>query len=170
MLPYSLIKRVRQTAFDNVLPYRFSDERILEYINDGVKQIRDMRPDSRFDDDGETVDYEDAIIYPVWATATSYSADDYIRSSTGYIFKCTTDGISGATEPTWNFSIGATTSDGTAVWTAQRTDEIILTDRWLNALVHWCCYKLFEEEFDDTSDGTRSGSHFQLFRQEVYTL
>lgn len=32
-------------------------------------------------------------------------------------FKCTTAGTTGATEPSWNLTIGGTTADGSAVWT-----------------------------------------------------
>lgn len=35
-------------------------------------------------------------------------------------FKCTTTGTTGATEPSWNTTLGGTTSDGSAVWTAIR--------------------------------------------------
>lgn len=40
--------------------------------------------------------------------ATSYDGRRYV---------CTTPGTTGSTEPTWNSTIGGTTSDGTAVWT-----------------------------------------------------
>lgn len=33
-------------------------------------------------------------------------------------FKCTTAGTTGATEPSWNTTLGGTTADGSAVWTA----------------------------------------------------
>ena len=37
--------------------------------------------------------------------------------STPYVYRCTTGGMTGATEPTWGTTPGGTTSDGTAVWT-----------------------------------------------------
>lgn len=36
------------------------------------------------------------------------------------LFKCTTAGTTGSSEPSWNTTIGGTTSDGTAVWTAEK--------------------------------------------------
>ncbi len=36
------------------------------------------------------------------------------------LFKCTTAGTTSGTEPTWNTTIGGTTADGTAVWTAEK--------------------------------------------------
>lgn len=36
------------------------------------------------------------------------------------LFKCTTAGTTNSSEPSWNTTIGGTTSDGTAVWTAEK--------------------------------------------------
>lgn len=36
------------------------------------------------------------------------------------LFKCTTAGTTSGTEPAWNTTIGGTTPDGTAVWTAEK--------------------------------------------------
>jgi hypothetical protein len=61
-----------------------------------------------------------------WAANTSYSLGDKVLRSTGVgteqtaglYMVCTTAGTSHATtEPTWNTSVGATTSDNTVVWT-----------------------------------------------------
>lgn len=41
-------------------------------------------------------------------------------SENGYFFECSTAGTTATGEPTWNTTSGATTSDGTAVWTARR--------------------------------------------------
>lgn len=57
-----------------------------------------------------------------WAASTAYSVGDYRRRLTGgtsgalRVFKCTTAGTSGGTEPTWNAGDGANTNDGTVVW------------------------------------------------------
>jgi hypothetical protein len=60
---------------------------------------------------------------PAWATSTAYALND-LRMPTsakenGIYYKCTTAGTSGATEPVWPTTIGATVADGTAVWTAE---------------------------------------------------
>jgi len=39
----------------------------------------------------------------------------------GRLYKCTTGGTCGASEPTWGTTNGGTTADGTAVWTEQTT-------------------------------------------------
>lgn len=58
-----------------------------------------------------------------WQASTVYSLDDLVLPtdlfSTPYYFVCTTAGTSDSTEPTWNPSIGVSTTDGTAVWEMQ---------------------------------------------------
>lgn len=58
-----------------------------------------------------------------FAVSTAYTVGAYIRPLAAptvvnrRVFKCTTAGTSGATEPTWNQNDGATTTSGTAVFT-----------------------------------------------------
>jgi hypothetical protein len=57
-----------------------------------------------------------------WAASTAYSAGAYIvgsafSSTNRHIYKCTTAGTSGTTEPTWSQTAGSTTADNTVVWT-----------------------------------------------------
>lgn len=57
-----------------------------------------------------------------WAASTAYSVGDIRRQTapTGTnhrVFRCTTAGTSGGSEPTWNLTKGSTTNDNTAVWT-----------------------------------------------------
>jgi len=39
------------------------------------------------------------------------------NAAAGYLFQCTTAGTSSASQPTWNTTIGGTTTDGGAIWT-----------------------------------------------------
>ncbi len=67
---------------------------------------------------------------PFWAPTTAYTVRPVRDAGLGSVvkplvfndrhFKCTTAGTSGATEPSWNLTIGGTTSDGGAVWTAEQ--------------------------------------------------
>jgi hypothetical protein len=57
-----------------------------------------------------------------WAGTTAYSSGAYIigsafASTNRHIYKCTTGGTSGGSEPTWNQTVGGTTTDGTVTWT-----------------------------------------------------
>lgn len=56
-----------------------------------------------------------------WEAEEDYLAGAFIEPPVlnGKVFECTTPGTSGAVEPTWNTTIGGTTSDGTAVWTCR---------------------------------------------------
>jgi len=54
---------------------------------------------------------------PVWAASTSFTAGNLIVDANGNIQRCTTAGTSSATAPAWATTLGATTSDGAAVWT-----------------------------------------------------
>lgn len=58
-----------------------------------------------------------------WAASTAYSVGDLRRQlatptvGNERVFRCTTAGTSGGSEPSWNLGAGATTNDNTAVWT-----------------------------------------------------
>ena len=55
----------------------------------------------------------------IWRASRSIPLDFYVVSTTPdttpHLWKCTTAGITGSTEPTWNLS--GTTTDGTVTWT-----------------------------------------------------
>lgn len=85
------------------------------------------------------------VLITQWAAVTTYSIGDHRRQlaapSLGNerVFKLTggTTHISGAAEPAWNLSDGATTNDGTCVWTqvAGRESEQ-LAGNWLYPLAY----------------------------------
>lgn len=58
-----------------------------------------------------------------WAASTGYTIGQYVRQlatpSVGNerVFKCTTAGTSGSTEPSWNLNAAGTTTDGGVTWT-----------------------------------------------------
>lgn len=63
------------------------------------------------------------LIRGLWAASTAYALNDYAVPVThnGRVYKVTTAGTSGATEPTWPTTAGGTVADGTVVWTEQTT-------------------------------------------------
>lgn len=59
-------------------------------------------------------------IMPEWDNATAYIIGDRVQTTAddGYIWRCTTAGTSGGSEPSWNAGgIGSTTIDNTVIWT-----------------------------------------------------
>ena len=59
-------------------------------------------------------------ILAVWAATTAYSLGDRVvalAAGNARIFEATTAGTSGASEPSWNTALGATTVDATVTWT-----------------------------------------------------
>jgi len=72
----------------------------------------------------------------VWAPNTAYINGSVVRPTVlgNRVFLCTTPAVgsgtalSSGTEPTWNTTIGATTTDGYIVWTAYNSDATTITD------------------------------------------
>ncbi len=67
-------------------------------------------------------DYVGLIATAKWAPNVAVAAGSYIigsafASTNAKIYVCTTPGTTGGAEPTWDQTAGATTADGTAVWT-----------------------------------------------------
>lgn len=69
---------------------------------------------------GAAVDFFSQPAQQVWTASTAYTVGQSvfkIISGVYYLFRCTTAGTSGTSEPTWDNRITFTTNDGTAVWT-----------------------------------------------------
>ncbi len=58
---------------------------------------------------------------PAWAASAPETVGALVVDGNGNLQRCTTAGTTGATAPAWATTIGATTSDGTAVWTLVAT-------------------------------------------------
>jgi hypothetical protein len=57
--------------------------------------------------------------YPAWHSGTAYKIGQQIVDPSGNAQKVVTAGTAGATAPVWNETLGATTTDGTVVWTSE---------------------------------------------------
>jgi hypothetical protein len=51
------------------------------------------------------------------------------------VYECTTAGTTGGTEPTWNTTVGGTTTDGTVTWTTRNASTWANAHRFLNHLL-----------------------------------
>jgi hypothetical protein len=78
-----------------------------------------------------------------WISGHVYAPGTVLLDSNNYIQVATTGGTSGANVPSWNASIGSTTSDGTVIWTneqdqygvykgsvAQNATQFLLLNTW----------------------------------------
>lgn len=73
-----------------------------------------------FVDGGDAATLYDASASTVWAGNTSYTLGALVfpTGGNGYVYSCTTAGMSANTPPVWPTTIGATVQDGSVVWTA----------------------------------------------------
>lgn len=92
-----------------------------------------------------------------WTASTSISVGDIRRSTTmavtGLVFRCTTAGTTGSTQPVWPTDIGSTVTDGGVTWQAISSvyeDVSVLAP---NAII-----ELFELHLDSTLHGTAVSS------------
>jgi len=113
------------------------------------------------------VSNETAAASSSWASTTVYSVGDRrlrttgrgTESTGGLYLRCTTAGTSAGSEPTWSTTPGATTADGTAVWTTMS----ILVEDGLQASDWSLSYTEGEEFFSgDTYD-------YRVMRQSTTT-
>lgn len=93
------------------------------------------------------------MAYTVWAASTAFSVGDVRRATTvqasGLVFKCTTAGTSGSSEPSWATDIGNTVNDNTVVWTA-----ISSVYEELSVLAPSAIIEMFELHLDNTLHGS----------------
>jgi len=93
------------------------------------------------------------MAYSAWASSTAYSVGDIVRASSlqasGLVFRCTTAGTSGGSEPAWGTDIGSTITDGTVVWTAVASSYEELAEIAPSAII-----ELFEMTLDATLHGS----------------
>tara|TARA_R100001510_G_scaffold46186_1_gene43064 strand:+ start:4066 stop:4959 length:894 start_codon:yes stop_codon:yes gene_type:complete len=93
------------------------------------------------------------MAYTAWAASTSFSVGDVRRATTtqnsGLVFKCTTAGTSGSSEPAWPTDIGSTITDNSVVWAAISS---VYAD--VSALDPGTVIELFELHYDSALHGS----------------
>ena len=99
------------------------------------------------------------MAYASWASATSYAVGAIVRATTvqnfGLVFKCTTAGTSGASQPAWPTLIDGTTVDGTVTWTGISAVYEDLSVLEPNAII-----ELFQLHLDATLHGSSDIYYF----------
>jgi len=94
------------------------------------KDVQFMRPNASADPTGISEVSMDCIA-PLWAASTAFAAGAFIVINS-VLFMCTTAGTTGSTVPTFKNVKGATTTDGSAVWTSQGPKKVLRV-RFINA-------------------------------------
>ena len=99
------------------------------------------------------------MAYTAWAATTSYAVGAIVRATTvqdfGLVFKCTTAGTSGASQPAWPTLIDGTTVDGSVTWTAISAVYEDLSVLEPNAII-----ELFQLRLDATLHGSSDIYYF----------
>jgi lambda family phage minor tail protein L len=100
------------------------------------------------------------MAFTAWTASTAFSVGDVRRATTvqssGLVFRCTTAGTSGATEPSpWPIVRGATVEDGTAEWLA-----VSSVAEELNKMAPSAVIELFELDGTDAKVGIPSVYRF----------
>jgi hypothetical protein len=95
--------------------------------------VRDLieRASRMFDRECGVVDeYFESAFYPEWESAHAYIVGEIVAPTTAnsHIYRVTTAGTSGTTEPTWPTGSGATVSNGSVVFTEYGAD-VVATER-----------------------------------------
>jgi hypothetical protein len=129
------------------------------------------------------------------ARSTAYAVGDYVRvpDSGDYhnrMFRCSTAGTTAGSAPSYNYTVAATTTDGTAVFTAEeawvrsgvvatRTDDGDFTatltesravNEWFtNGVLKWTS-GLNIGTYNQVRKWTQSGSHIQLWGTARWTV
>lgn len=99
------------------------------------------------------------MAYTAWASSSSYAIGQIVRATTvqefGLVFKCTTAGTSGGSQPAWPTLIGGTTIDGSVTWTAISAVYADLSVLAPNAII-----ELFQLHLDASLHGSSDIYYF----------
>ena len=91
-------------------------QNFVEYYPNIAEHGSDTSLDERF-----------SLETPAWAANTSYALGAKIVDANGNVEQVTTAGTSGASAPSWNATIGGTTTDGTATWTNEQQNVVYVS-------------------------------------------
>lgn len=99
-----------------------------------------------------------------WAASTVYALRDIVVDGT-YYHQVTTAGTSDSGAPSWNTTVGGTTSDNTVTWTNRGTYNAspeIMEDAQ-RYLMHWMAYRAFSGHDKETNRSELAEQHKGMF-------
>jgi hypothetical protein len=166
MIIHDVISRARDLLHDTTTTYRWSENTLLAWLNDGIRELVNLRPDARFTDDGVYVAPADIVLPSAWVIGTSYVAGDRVTPTAGdiYIYKVRIPGTSGVAEPSFVATEDTDTSDGTVKW---RVEKLAVPNQYLGALANYLCYRAYARDSADTSNAGLADAHYKLFRNAI---
>ena len=161
--------RVRKILYDNQTPYRWTNDMLLDELNDGVLDIKMERGDLRYDENHDFEEMIPSYTLPTdWLASTAYVAGDRVKKTTGddyEFYVCTVNGTSGATEPTWNNVINTDTTDNTVTW---QPEVITINKTDLMTLVYYMVANLFRYDDADTLDTNKHTEYWEKYQLDLH--
>jgi hypothetical protein len=77
MYDTEVLSKSRLFLNDSSATPRWTDAELLEWCDDGIREIRKIRPDSQIDDDGERIDFEELPATGFYSYDETGGHDDY---------------------------------------------------------------------------------------------
>lgn len=166
MIIHDVFSRARDLLHDTTTTYRWNKSTLLAWLNDGIRELVNIRPDARFTDDGVYVAPSDIIQPSAWASGTAYVPGDRVTPTAGdlYIYKVRLPGTSGGSEPSFTATEDTDTDDGTVKW---RVEKLAVPSQYLGALANYLCYRAYARDSADTSNAGLADAHYKLFRNAL---
>lgn len=166
MIIHDVFSRARDLLHDTTTTYRWSESTLLAWLNDGIRELVNLRPDARFTDDGVYVAPADIVLPSVWAAGTAYVPGNRVTPTAGdlYVYRVRLPGTSAGAEPTFAVAEGTDTADGTVTW---RAEALPVPTQYLGALANYLCYRAYARDSADTSNAGLAASHYQMFRNAL---
>lgn len=127
--------------------------------NNGADNTKDQSATST---EWKAILQDGTLVNTKWLASTAYALNTYLTPGNGYVYKVTTAGTSGTTEPVWPTTVDATVTDGTVVWTcvadltlkydstgadtgvSQDVGDILVNTTIVNSLSTSFAYNLFQ--------------------------
>lgn len=106
-----------------------------------------------------------------WSASTTYAVNDAIvltnSNNKSYLFKVTQAGTSGSSEPSWDYTTGNSTVDGTVVWYCDK--ELKVKDEYKNAKYIYTYWDGYCESNPSSFMGSAVDTDTGVVKVKIYT-